>query len=238
MRKFFTIIFVAIGISASAQKIEFGVQANSGLFSFVGESAKMNTNVYYNDQSRTASFGHSFGGRNGLNLGFAGNFKWVSTFNLFFASELGFEYSKSKIAVSSLYWEQEEAAKGKANLRLSSIYFAPTIGYRFKLNKVNIDLGVGVDVSRLVGSSKKVLAISKESYKKIDFVIAEYYHNTKGYQYDLRPHANLKIAYKQYGIFAGYSHGTTNYYKDMAGSSSVQYVTSRLWRMGISYQLK
>lgn len=223
-----------------AQKVEFGVQINSGLFSFKGTEIKRDAHAFTvgssigigDDQS---SGGTSFGGRNGLNIGAGSNIKLVTPTNLFFATELGFEYAKSRITIDKIYWDGIEAAKGKANLRFATIYLAPTIGYRFSIQNMNIDLGIGMDLSRLVSTSEKMTAKSTESVKHLSYLRPGNIY--EGYRFDCRPHVNLKISYKQFGAFCGFSQGTTDYKKGLAGSTQSLYAYSRLWRFGLSYQL-
>ncbi|RYE00119.1 MAG: hypothetical protein EOP54_01350 [Sphingobacteriales bacterium] len=161
MKKTILTILIATGaMHGFAQKTELGVQINSGLFSFHGDRTKRNTYVSYNDRDLTigdsrSSGGIGFGGKNGLNMGFGFNLKHITPAKVFFAAEAGFDYSKSRISINKMYWDGEEPAKGKANLRFATIYLVPTVGYRLPVRHINIDLGLGVDVSRLINSSEK-----------------------------------------------------------------------------------
>lgn len=236
-----TLLTAAATIAGFAQKTELGVQLNSGLFSFHGDQVKRNAYVSYNDRDLSvgdsrSSGGTAFGGKNGLNMGVGFNLKHVTRIKVFFAAEVGFDYSKSRISIDKMYWNGEEPANGAANLRFATIYWAPTIGYRLSIQKVNIDLGLGVDVSRLIKSTEKMDARSTVSVKHLGYVREALLEQNKSYWFDLRPHANLKVSYKRFGAFCSYSLGTTNYIKGTVGTTALSHTYSRLWRFGLSYQ--
>ena len=242
MKKYtLTIVFACVATPLFAQKVELGVQINSGLFSFQGTEIKRDAYAFHIGDNMgigdgQSEGGTSFGGRNGLNIGAGSNIKLVTSARLFFAAELGFDYSKSRVAINKIYWGGAEAAKGKVNLRFTTIYVAPTIGYRFSIQNMNIDLGIGLDLSRLISANEKMTAKSTESEKHLSYTRQQDIYEDKGYGLDLRPHANLKISYNRFGVFCGYSLGTTDYKKGLVGSTKPQYAYSRLWRIGLSYQ--
>jgi len=250
MRKLvLSLLIAATTISGFAQKTELGVQLNSGLFSFHGEKIKRTGYVFLDDNNLTIEDNQSlggiaFGGRNGLNTGFGFNLKYIASTKLFFAAEAGLEYSKSRITLKEGYQQNKETAKGKANLIFTTVYLAPTIGYRLRIKNINIDLGIGVDVSRLMHSTEKIIAEAavpeKEFSTRKEIIVNNIRDismgSNKSSWFDVRPHANLKVSYKRVGAFCGYSIGTTDYKKGLTGSSDISHVNSRLWRFGLSYQ--
>jgi len=219
-----------------AQKTEFGISLNSGLFSFAGSLAESATFINYSLNS--GSTNNPYGSKNGLSYGISANLKQVTKKNLVLGLDLGYEVLGSKVSINSVWISNDEYydAEGQTFLNNDFINLFPQIGYRFNTKKVSFDLVAGSDIAFCLNTAEKGEATASNGLT----------YTTSGDQKtitkDFRPRIQLSANYKKAGIYAGYSYGLTNYLPDLLWGTSNQGgkygAYSRLLRFGLTYRLK
>jgi hypothetical protein len=233
--------FLFLSIFTHAQKTEFGISLNSGLFSFAGGLAESSTSINYDSSINSGSTNNPYGSKSGLSYGISANIKQVTKKNLVLGIDLGYEVLRSKISINSV-WSYDEIsagvyydANGQTFLNNDFINLFPQIGYRFKSKKVSFDLVAGSDIAFCLNATEKGEATATNGIKYNTNV------DRKTINKDFRPRIQLTANYKKAGVYAGYSYGLTDYtsdylWGDNLGDSDGTY--SRFFRFGLTYLLK
>jgi len=140
------LIFIAFALiytltNASAQKTELKGSLNSGLFAFSGVSAQANTNINYDDLTKSGYTNNPYGSDVGLSYGLSLNIKRITRCNFIFGLDIGYEDLRSKILIdqidgfngSSTY---QNNATGQTYLNNYFLNLYPFVGYRLISHKV------------------------------------------------------------------------------------------------------
>ncbi len=229
--------FICILVSATtfAQKTEFGVSLNSGLFSFNGKSAGSSSFINYSDQTKTGYTNNPYGTKKRLGYGISGFVKRISKRDLIYGIDLGYELLKSSIQINRISdftgsSTSDITANGKTYLKYDNINAFPFIGYRVDLEKLNLDFVGGFDFGLLLNSTEdgSALASNGITYKtSLD---------RKTISTDFRPRIQVATGYNNFGVYIGYSYGLTNYKSGYLGGTSEAYAS--IIRFGLTYKLK
>lgn len=212
------------------QKTELRVSLNSGLFSFVGKSAAENSQINLYDQSNTGYTNDPYGSKNGFCYGVSLNLKRVTKSNVIYGIDFGYETLRSKVSIQSVYSTFQKKAAGQTFLNINSLNLNPSVGYRFNLDKLDIDLVGGFDIGYLL-NTKEIGDASDED--GIEYSTSLDRNRIK---YDFRPRIQISTDYKKFGLYLGYSIGLSNYLGGYIGGVNEAY--SRMIRFGITYKLK
>jgi hypothetical protein len=234
MKTFFTLVTVLIFSNVFAQKTEYKIAFNSGLFSFSGPSSEAVTFINYNRNLNSAYTNNPYGSQQGLCYGISGNLERVSKRNFIYGIDMGYERLRSKIYINGVSdydgtTTYQYNANGKTFQNLNFINLEPFAGYRFAWEQLNFDLAGGIDLGCCLDAKEKGSATTtRKTYKT----------STAGktVSADLRPRIQLSILHKRLGFYAGYSFGQTNYLSGYIGGINECY--SRLLRFGGTWLLK
>ena len=147
-----TLIMSAFLMQAFGQKTEFSLSANSGLFSFSGQSASRTTFINYTESTNSGYANNPYGSMNALCYGLSVNLKRVTKKKFLLGFDLGYENLRSKVAVTEIsdYTGTSNNmvdASGKTFLNNHFINLYPYWGYRFTTQKLNTDLTGGFDIA-------------------------------------------------------------------------------------------
>lgn len=232
---YFTFICLVLTSIAFAQKVEWGLSLNSGLFSFQGASVERSSSINFNEESQKSYTNNPYGDKSGLGYGLSGFVKVVNTNHLIYGIDIGLESLNSQIQIEEVsgYGGSSNfnlSADGKTNLRYINLNTFPFIGYRLDFEKINVDVLSGLEVAFLMSSKEIGSAVTSDGTK----------YNTsldrKTIGTDLRPAFRIAVAYHRYGVYAGYSYGLSNYKSGYIGG--VNEVYSSLIRFGLTYNFK
>jgi hypothetical protein len=235
MKKIVSTLFSLFLLTCTyAQKTEFGISLNSGLFSFAGASSGAITGININSSSSTNTgyTNNPWGSKVGLCYGISANIKQVTKKNLVLGLDLGYEVLRSKVSINSVWISNDEYydAEGQTFLNNDFINLFPQIGYRFNTKEVSFDLVAGCDIAFCLSATEKGDAKASNGIRyttSIDRIPTNK---------DFRPRVQLTANYKKAGIYVGYSYGLSNYKKKFWGGVNEAY--SRLFRFGLTYRLK
>ncbi|WPV00367.1 hypothetical protein SNE26_01130 [Mucilaginibacter sp. cycad4] len=247
MKKYLVILtpLMLSGLQLCAQKLEVSVQANTGLFHFAGKSATATTQVLQGsttgDPMNRAN--NPYGSKNGFSYGGGIQVQTVSKGGFIVGLQGGYELLRSKAEVNKytpiilnpteyniIANDASFAVTGHVALQNQSINFNPYIGYRFRLNKVKLDILPGMDIGLILDTRDKGEVKDKEGkIYKVD------YKRSKA-PADVRLRLGAAASYGRYGLNASFAHGVSNYMKDMVGDASFN-AHSEYFRLGLSYRL-
>ena len=247
MKKYLLILapLLISGLQLRAQKLEVTVQANTGLFHFAGKSSSATTQVLQGsitgDPMNRAN--NPYGSKNGFSYGGSVQVQTVSKGGFIVGLQGGYELLRSKAEVNKytpiilnpteydiVANDASFAVTGHVALQSQSINLNPYIGYRFALNKVNLDILPGMDIGLILDTRDKGEVKDKEGkIYKVD------YKRSKA-PTDVRLRLGAAASYGRYGLNASFAHGLANYMKDMVGDASFN-AHSEYFRLGLSYRL-
>jgi len=235
--------------SLHAQKIEFSVQANSGLFHYSGKSATTVSLIHQGPPNIPNYTNNPYGSKNGFGYGVNLQGQFISKGGFIAGLQAGYEMLKSKVDINGILLYNDIAidylpsanfaapapveAKGQTYLKNKFINLSPYVGYRINLKKVKLDLMPGID-----------LGFGLSTYENGKATTADGSNTTV--QTDLKrgkapTDVRLKFAaalvYDRFGLTASYAHGLTNYQADIIGDADFK-AHSELMRFGVSYRLK
>lgn len=237
---FFTLTVLLFFVHTFGQKTEFRVALNSGLFSFVGPSAKGTTAIYYYTQTNTSNSNLAFGAKKALSYGLSLNIKRLTKTNILLGVDLGYEVLRSKASIDKVYeydgtTANEYNATGQIFSDYSFLNLNPFIGYRFYLKYFSVDLTGGFDVGYCLSAmaNGNATATNGKKYTTLD-------RERKSVSFDFRPRVQLSANYKKLGLYLGYSYGLINYLMFTKVEINVDSWRSltRLIRFGITYKIK
>ncbi len=233
MKKILFIIYLSFCfISAYGQSTEVGINLNSGLFSFVGESATSSSWINFNTQEEDGYTNTPYGSRGGLSYGISANVTQVYQSNFIIGADLGYEMLRSKVKITRVSantgGNSPIAADGRTYLNNSFINLFPKIGYRLTLANMAIDFSAGMDVAYCLSSRERgsAEAGTREYNTKRD---------RKTINTDIRPRVQVNISQDKYGGYIGYTRGIRNYKSGFDGGINEAY--SRFIRFGLTYQV-
>ena len=165
MKKSLLVLFsFCIFSNAFAQKTEFRVALNSGLFSFGGGAAADQTSeIQFLSSNNTIQsegllniHGKALNLFNGVSL----NVTRVTKKDFIFGLDFGIESLKSNLEINSIIQGQINSptpatiknAEGKTILSFRSVNLNPYVGHRFYFKKFSIDATGGVDLAYMYNS--------------------------------------------------------------------------------------
>ena len=145
---------------AFGQKLEIGVQLNSGLSRFGGESAASTSRMYHMPQHGSAYTSNPYGNKVAAVYGISAQLQKVNTRNFIVGAQLGMESLNGsvkidRVLVSENNTQRSEAAEGSTTLRYDFLNLQPYFGRRFETGKFYHDLTIGADLGLLVNAREK-----------------------------------------------------------------------------------
>lgn len=232
------LLFLAIfSLNYFHSQTEISVEANSGLFSFTGNSADSNSFIIVNDSWGQSKYTNNpYGKKADLAIGISVNAKRIFKNKMFVGTSLGYESLKSKININEVSLNsdfgapEQLSASGKTNFIENTINLFPYFGYRIPTKSVNFDVSAGVDFGFILSAKEKGSAKASNGYTYETNV------DRKNISTDFRPRIQVNATYQKFGVYLGYSFGTVNYLKDYIGGNFD--AKSKMLRFGITYQLK
>jgi hypothetical protein len=233
--------------SLHAQKIEFSVQANSGLFHYGGKSAVAESYIHQGPFKLSNYTNNPYGNKNGFGYGVGLQGQFVSKSGFIAGLQAGYEVLKSKVDINGvlLYYTSYDYlpsasliaplpfdAKGETYLKNKFINVSPYVGYRINLKKVNLDLMPGIDLGFGLSTYEKGKATTTEgSNTTVQTDLKRDKAPT-----DIRLKFGAALIYNRFGLTTSYAHGFTNYQSNIIGDTNFE-AHSELMRFGVSYRL-
>ena len=234
VKAFFTLITIFIFTNLYGQKTEYAIGFSSGLFSFSGKSAGKVSFFNYSVIYKISYTNNPYGAKQGFCYGMAGNLKRVSKNNFVFGIEAAYERLRSEIAIDRIVnydgiVTTQYPADGKTFLDFSFINLEPFAGYRIVSKKSRVDLTAGLDIAYCLEAKESGEATGPNG---TTFTTSE---DRKTISTDIRPRLQIATAYKNFGIYLGYSFGLANYKSGYRGGTNEAY--ARFLRFGFTYLL-
>ena len=218
---------------AQAQKTEYRISFNSGMFSFAGNEVNETTFLFFNDQTNSAYTDNSYGSKAGLSYGLSVNIQRVTKRNIIWGLDLGYETLRSKrsiigIAGSNGTETYELSADGQTFLNSNFTNVYPFLGYRILESPVILDLTGGIDIAHCLSAKEDGEATDSNGKKYETSSDEETIKN------EIRPRIQLSTGFKKIGLYVGYSHGLKNYREGYIPAFESR---ARLVRFGLTYQI-
>ena len=220
----------------TAQKTEFSIAFNSGLFAFSGASAEKTTSINL-DFGNTHSTGYTnnpYGAKFGLGYGVSANLKRITKDNIVIGVGVAYETLRSKICIDRIDFyggttNIPNTASGQTYLRLNCFNFNPQFGYRFYFNKLTFDIVGGVDIGYILRANEKGRAVDS------DGIIYTTARDRKTINIDFHTNTQFWVYYRKIGFSLGFAYGFRNYRAGFAGGTNECY--ARLIRLGLVYRI-
>lgn len=232
------LLFVTIFLFAAsqAQKTEIQARLNSGLFKFEGAAAEKISQFNYSPQWNSAYTNNPFGSNFASCIGISGNIKRVTKSLFLYGADVGYEKLRSKTIINAVSTSTKNyTASGQSYLINNFINLHPFVGFRVINKKITLDFSGGFDIAFGLSGKEKGNAIAYTDTGNVLIVT----NNDRGkIKKDIRPRLQLSAQYKKVGVYAGYSLGLSNYLFGSMGDFATFDAYSRLFRFGLSYQLK
>lgn len=214
--------FTVCTLSLLAQKTEYSVHAQTGLFSFGGKSAEKSSFINSSYTNNPYGTGSSFSYALYLQI------QRITKNNTIWGLQSGYESLASRIKIDKILYYGAPAKEedfGHASLRNQFISIHPYVGHRFNFG-IPLDISVGPDLG--IG----LKSMEKGKVRELDLQI----DNERDIPaVDARIRINATAYHKSMGFTVGYSYGTINYQANMIGADPEVY--SRFLRIGLSYKL-
>jgi len=225
-----------ISVLSYAQKLEYAVHLNSGLFNYGGESATRHSDLIYYNGSQAPNFTlNPYGKKSGFSYGVALHLQSQIRKSSILGLQIGYESTKSQVKITQAYvpYSSYSApnASGKTTLTNQYITVHPAVGKRIFLNKLTLNLTLGPEAGLCLKSTEKGEVTTSQGK-----------HYTTHLELnqpaiDWRARANAQLSYQRMGLLIGYSYGFTNYFQMLAGTTPASKIYSRFLRLGVSYQI-
>jgi hypothetical protein len=236
MRKALLLLLTLLSLSSlSAQKTDFGLPLNSGLFSFAGRSAT-STSAINSDADLPASnyTNNPYGSRVGFCDGLSAELKRVTRERLLLGVSIGYEALRSRLDITSINVfngvdAYSLAAHGHTVLTSNFINLFPSVGYRFLPGKISVDLTVGLDFGYCVSADENGKAAATNG---ATFSTSQ---GRKTISTDVRQRLQISIGFHKTAVYVGYSQGLSNYLAGYVGGTNDAH--SRILRFGLQYWL-
>ena len=233
MRDLILLILLLTGQFSFGQKKQITFQANSGLFSFGGESASSTSFMNISDVGSIPNYTNSpYGKNSSFSYGFGIQFQQLTAKKFIYGLQLSYESLSSKLTIDNAYgeitWSVED---GETILTSNFINIFPSIGQRVNLFK-------DIDSDFLFGFDFGIGLLSKEKYN-LTTNQGHYISGTNERELpniDFRPRIEFINYYKNFGLSIGYSYGLTNYQSGFEGGD--REAKARYLRFGLNYRLR
>ncbi|GAB4094419.1 hypothetical protein [Flaviaesturariibacter terrae] len=227
--------------ASSAQKTEFRIALNSGLFHFGGPGATSATQyqVYTGGSGRVAS---QYGKRMAPASGVAVEVQTVGVKRFIGGISLAYERLRSRSRIDTVQTapyngsQWKTAADQSSFTELNSGFFTLHlfIGGRLIDRRVKLDLTVGPEIA-FETSSKQVGKVTYTDASGRNQAVSVFY-STEQPGIDFRGRSNLMLRTGRFGLQVGYSAGVTNW-SQANGSPAGKPAYLRGLRFGISWKL-
>ena len=233
------LIILVFSTCAFAQKTEFRLALNSGLFSFGGNSTVSESYIRNYPGYDIPNYTNDvYSSKNGITYGLSFDIKRITKRNFIFGLNTGIEVLKNKIDINGVYFygivgpspATIQKGSGSTVTTYNFINTNPFVGYRFNLNKISLDLTGGFDVSYCLRAHENGFVDVFNDIRPTTSV------NIKNINFDFRPRIQLEFNFKKVGVYVGYSYGIVNYYPQNQVANPEAY--SRLIRFGLSFKIK
>jgi hypothetical protein len=216
-----------------AQKTEFALSLNSGLFYFTGHSAVSASAI----NSTTELSGYTndpYGSRVGWCDGLSAELKRVTRRRLLFGVSLGYEALRSQVSLTSVnVFNGVDAysltAHGHTILTSQFINLFPSFGYRFTPGKLTVDLTGGLDLGYCLSAAEKGKA---DASNGATFSSSR---DRKTISLDVRHRLQVEVGFHKTAVYVGYSAGLMNYMAGYIGGLNSAY--ARILRFGLQYKI-
>lgn len=229
------LFFVFLIMKVQGQSTELIISFNSGLFSFNGNSAEHSASINHIDLSGHNYTNNPYGTNSGISYGASIHLKRVTVCNFIFGIEAGYEDLRSKIIIDRIDGFNGVAvyqlpADGETYLNENFLNVFPSVGYRFKIGFISLDLEGGFDFGNLMQGFERGKATDENGTRYTTRM------SRNDITFDFRPRIQLTVNWNRIGVYAGYSYGLINYKMNYYSDSDTQ-VYARLIRFGISFRL-
>ncbi len=225
-----------------AQKFEVSLLANSGLFHYSGNGTTSASFINYAQPPFNSYPNYSFGNKNGFSYGAGIQAQYVAKCGFISGLQAGYDVLRSNADITAVdgavilpflnTFSSSTPVKGSSVVQNEFINLNPFVGYRLPIEKINIDLLIGLDLPFGVGSYEK------SSSTAADGTVYKTDVNYGKGGFDLRDRFGIAASYRRYGITASYAHGLINHSADLMNDSPVVYEAhSELLRFGIAYRI-
>lgn len=217
--------------NVSAQKTNWYINANAGLFSFSGLSAVNTSFINYSSDLNITYTNNPYGAKSGFGYGLSGRVQHIYFKHFIAGIDAGYEKQSSRVLINGISGYTPGTTKdGHTNIDYKFINVFPFAGYRINMQKVHLDITGGVDLAYCLSAKENGSATAT------DGTIFTTNTDRKTITTDIRPRIQGTCSYHKAGIYIAYSHGFGNYMDGYIGGINEAY--ARLLRFGISYQLK
>lgn len=236
MKKILVLLIALYSSATFAQKNEFLISFDSGLFSYTGESASGKSIIILNDPSNFNSgrTNNPFGSKNGLCLGLSLNYKRITKKNTIYGINLGYQSLKSKTEIEQVYFGSTfllpKDVVGETFLINNGFNLFTAVGKRFVLKDIPIDLIGGLNFDFITSTTEKGKVEDSNGTEYSSSL------NRDGKKLDFGPRIQLSTEYKKYGIYIGYAAGLVNYKEGYVGGTNSVY--SQNIKFGLTYRIK
>ena len=237
--------FILTGVYA--QRIEFSVQTNSGLFHYAGKSTTAESYIHQGPPKIANYTNNPYGNKNGFGYGGSLQGQFVSKGGFIAGMQAGYEELKSKVDITGILLYSTEYlylpnanyvasppanAKGETYLKNKFFNVNPYLGYRINLKKTKLDLMPGIDLGFGLSTYENGKATTTDGSNTT--VQTSLKHDKA--PTDVRLKFGAALIYNRIGFTASYAHGLTNYQGNVLGDSDFE-SHSELMRLGVSYRL-
>ena len=234
-KQFFILIILLVSVkNLNGQKTEINFNAYSGLFSFRGDGATLNSSIisYPFITTPITYTQNPYGKRNQFSYVLELQGQRLSKRKNIYGLGISFEALTSKvniykIGISGDPAYLEYAANGETKLKTTFITLNPFVGHRYSYHKMNFDLLVGLALAFCLKSKE----VGKAIINNKDYITVE--NDKTKPSIDFRPVIQLKTQINKFSFLAGYLLGLTNY---QTKNNSKAY--SGFLRFGLGYRLK
>lgn len=237
-----TCCFVALSLTALAQRTELSVFANSGLARYRGNVASSQTSMYgfTNAATYTGYLDQIYGTRPGISFG--GGLQWqrVTASDFVYGLQVGADVLRSNIAIIEVFYSPSpatsapatrEGSTGKFTLRNTSVNLNPYLGTRWRKGHYEIDFTFGTDLGYIISLNGRGEAMTDSG---LHFSSQGRVQNS--HTFDVRPRAGIAVYRKKYGASVSYAHGLVSYLHAIADPSE-RAVYANVLRLGAHYRL-
>jgi hypothetical protein len=232
-------LFLVFVANANAQKIEYGIALNSGLFAFRGDGVAKNGQFNAGADGKSGYVNNPYIYNSTMSYGFSFTTKFIKN-HAFIGLDLGYDLLRSKTnfefgPIPAVMTDPPyQTYKGKSILNQNFINLFPSLGYKKKNNEVTIEFMLGTDLAYCLSAKERYDVISNTKVSLIGT------NDRKAIDFDIRPRVQGSVGYMKCSFYVGYSVGVKDYNNGQiliggAGGSNV--VRANYIRFGLSYKL-
>ncbi|MEJ8802743.1 outer membrane beta-barrel protein [Pontibacter sp. H249] len=219
------------------QKLEVGVQLNSGVSCFGGESAASETRLIYypNYPGPKGITEKSYGSKLSATYGISAQVQQVFSSNFLVGAQAGVESLRSNVNINRVEEYRNNSlrvfeAEGSTERRYDLINVAPYVGRRVNAGAFDVDVTLGTDLGLAFHAEEN----AKATYANGEEASSKYELSTS--KLDVRPRIGAAAYYHSFGLSLSYAHGLTNYMQNYDGANPEVYM--RVLRVGLIYKIK